>query len=192
MMAELEQLQQVYCKTEADLLDELRNLRRGVRAALLTPAEAGKLTLGQRVADLVAATMGSWGFIIIQSIILCAWIAANVMVYFQHWRWDAYPFILLNLVLSFQAAYAAPIIMMSQNRQADIDRCAAEGDHQVNLKAELEVEALHQKIDKMREEEFLYLSKAVLDLTALLKNSGLLEDEVLKAAATRRTKTLPS
>ena len=70
--------------------------------------------LGQRVADRVAAIVGSWRFIIIQTTLLLAWIALNVVAYVQHW--DPYPFILLNLVLSFQAAYTAPIIMMSQNR----------------------------------------------------------------------------
>ena len=79
-----------------------------------------KLTVGQLVADKVATTMGSWTFIIIQSVILLFWIILNVTAYVQ--RWDPYPFILLNLVLSFQAAYAAPFIMMSQNRQQDIDR----------------------------------------------------------------------
>jgi uncharacterized membrane protein len=69
----------------------------------------------------------------------------------QHW--DPYPFILLNLVLSFQAAYAAPIIMMSQNRQAEIDRRAAQNDYSVNTKAELEIELLHQKLDLLRETE---------------------------------------
>jgi uncharacterized membrane protein len=75
---------------------------------------------------------------------------------------------LLNLALSFQAAYAAPFIMMSQNRQQDIDRKSAENDHQINVKAELEIELLHQKIDQLRETEVLYLTEAVRDLTALL------------------------
>ena len=75
----------------------------------------------------------------------------NVTAYVQ--QWDPYPFILLNLALSFQAAYAAPIIMMSQNRQATIDRAAAEADYGVNAKAELEIELLHQKIDLLREQE---------------------------------------
>jgi uncharacterized membrane protein len=78
---------------------------------------------------------------------------------------------LLNLALSFQAAYAAPFIMMSQNRQQDIDRKSAENDYQINIKAELEIELLHQKIDQLRETEVLYLTEAVKELTALLRNT---------------------
>ena len=81
-------------------------------------------TLGQRVADQLAILMGSWTFMIVQSIILAFWIALNVAAWMRHW--DRYPFILLNLALSFQAAYAAPIIMMSQNRPAAKDRLMAE------------------------------------------------------------------
>ncbi len=125
------------------------------------------LTFGQRIADTVAATMGSWKFIIIQSVILLAWIVLNITAYIEHW--DPYPFILLNLALSFQAAYAAPFIMMSQNRQQDIDRVAAKTDYQINVKAELEIELLHQKIDQLRETEVARLTQAVSDLTALLK-----------------------
>jgi len=126
-----------------------------------------RLGAGQRAADAVAAMMGSWKFIIIQSIVLLFWIALNITAYVQ--RWDPYPFILLNLALSFQAAYAAPFIMMSQNRQQDIDRQAAEHDYQINVKAELEIELLHEKIDKLRETEVVQLSQAVSDLTALLQ-----------------------
>jgi uncharacterized membrane protein len=157
-------------EAETALLAELRKLRRTSR----TPtAELGvaPLTLGQRVADMVAATMGSWRFIIIQSVILLIWIGLNITAYVQ--RWDPYPFILLNLALSFQAAYAAPFIMMSQNRQQDIDRKAAETDHQINIKAELEIELLHQKLDQLRETEVLYLTKAVQELTELLNRSGI-------------------
>ena len=116
-----------------------------------------QLTTGQKIADTVAATMGSWRFIIIQSIILLLWIIVNVTAFIQ--QWDPYPFILLNLALSFQAAYAAPFIMMSQNRQQDIDRKKAESDFQVNVKAELEIELLHQKIDQLRETEVGILRK---------------------------------
>ena len=110
--------------------------------------------------------MGSWRFIIIQSVLLLVWIVLNVTAFIQ--QWDPYPFILLNLALSFQAAYAAPFIMMSQNRQQDIDRKEAENDHQINVKAELEIELLHQKIDQLREQEVVMLTQAVTDLTALL------------------------
>ena len=127
-------------EAEHRLLVELRLLRRSLRKTWRPTPE---LTLGQRVADMVAETMGSWKFIIIQSAVLLAWIVLNVTAYAQ--RWDPYPFILLNLALSFQAAYAAPFIMMSQNRQQDIDRKAAESDYKINVKAELEIELLHQK-----------------------------------------------
>ena len=152
---------------EERLLSELRQLRRGLRAGRKRRHE---LTLGQRVADAVAASMGSWTFIIAQSAILFIWIVLNLTAWVQ--KWDPYPFILLNLALSFQAAYAAPVIMMSQNRQQDIDRKAAEHDYQVNIKAELEIELLHQKIDQLREKEVLVLTEAVRDLTELLRRTG--------------------
>ncbi len=109
--------------------------------------EEEQLTLGQRVADRVADTIGSWPFIIIQSMILIVWIILNVTAWVHHW--DIYPFILLNLMLSFQAAYAGPVIMMSQNRQSSKDRLAAEIDHQVNTKAELEINNLMRRMDEL-------------------------------------------
>ena len=130
-------------------------------------ARSQQLTVGQRVADQVAVTMGSWSFIIIQSAVLMVWIVLNVTAYIE--RWDPYPFILLNLVLSFQAAYAAPVIMMSQNRQQDIDRREASSDYRINVKAELEIELLHDKVDALREQEVLALTQAVHELTLLLK-----------------------
>ncbi|MEN2790314.1 DUF1003 domain-containing protein [Sphingomonas oligophenolica] len=158
-------------EAEEALLAQLRTLRRTIRTEPGAGAPGLTLTAGQRIADTVASTMGSWRFIIIQTTILLFWIVLNVTAYIQ--RWDPYPFILLNLALSFQAAYAAPFIMMSQNRQQDIDRQAAETDHQINIKAELEIELLHQKLDKLRETEVLYLTKAVSELTELLNRSGL-------------------
>ncbi len=97
-------------------------------------------TFGQRAADAFANAVGSWWFIIIQSILLAAWIVLNITAWVRHW--DPYPFILLNLALSFQAAYAGPIIMMSQNRAAELDRVQARADYQVNQKAEAEIEEL--------------------------------------------------
>jgi uncharacterized membrane protein len=164
-------------EAEERLLTRLRSLRRDLRrtqgrpevdaAAAPVSAPVAKLTLGQHIADIVAASMGSWNFIIIQSLILLVWIVLNVTAFVE--QWDPYPFILLNLALSFQAAYAAPFIMMSQNRQQDIDRQAAEHDHQINIKAELEIELLHQKLDQLRETEVLYLTEAVKELTSLLR-----------------------
>ena len=156
---------------ERRLLEELRNLSRGLRAQKTADKDPDRLTLGQNVADRVAATMGSWRFIIIQTCILFFWIVLNVTAYVQ--RWDPYPFILLNLALSFQAAYAAPFIMMSQNRQQDIDRKKAESDYNINIKAELEIELLHQKIDELREKEMLALTQAISDLSEHVKNEKL-------------------
>jgi uncharacterized membrane protein len=101
-------------------------------------------TVGQRVADRVAGIVGSWPFIIVQSVILAFWIAGNVYLAF-HWKdkaFDPYPFILLNLVLSFQAAYTGPVVMMSQNRQSQKDRLMAENDFEINRKAEEEVKVV--------------------------------------------------
>jgi uncharacterized membrane protein len=153
---------------EARLLSELRTLRRNQRAAAPT-AVSTALTPGQRIADLVAATMGSWRFIVIQSVLLVLWVTLNITAYVHHW--DPYPFILLNLALSFQAAYAAPFIMMSQNRQQDVDRREAANDYRINVKAELEIELLHEKIDELRDKEVLALTQAVQSLTALLQKS---------------------
>jgi uncharacterized membrane protein len=146
---------------EIKLLQTLRLKRR----------EKGKrrldeLTFGDRVADWVAATMGSWSFIIGQSVLLVIWIALNVTAYIQ--QWDPYPFILLNLALSFQAVYAAPVIMMSQNRQAAIDRAAMQTDYQINAKSELEIELLHQKIDLLRKTEVSELVQVIRRLEARL------------------------
>jgi CRP/FNR family transcriptional regulator, cyclic AMP receptor protein len=121
-------------------------LRRSV-SRNVNEVDEERLTLGQRIADLVADTMGSWRFIIVQSSVLAIWITLNATAWINHW--DPYPFILLNLMLSFQAAYAAPFIMMSQNRQAAKDRIAAEIDHDVNAKAELEIGLLMKRIDDL-------------------------------------------
>lgn len=133
------------------------------------------LTTGQRVADAVAATMGSWPFIITQSVLLAVWIVFNVSEVL--WRaWDPYPFILLNLMLSLQAAYAAPIIMMSQNRQAAKDRLQAELDLNTDLKAEALIEELHGSVDDMRLrqwQELLLIQQHQIELlTNLIERQG--------------------
>jgi len=143
---------------EVKLLAELRAKRH--HRARPREAAAG---FGDRLADSVAAIVGSWPFIIIQSVLLIIWMALNVTAYMR--QWDPYPFILLNLVLSFQAAYAAPIIMMSQNRQAAVDRNEAKQDYDINIKAELEIELLHQKIDLLRETEFQELTRVIQNLS---------------------------
>jgi uncharacterized membrane protein len=152
----------------------LRANRRAHRHKHPTPAlgvtahgELPAPTRGQRLADTVAATIGSWRFIAIQSTAIAVWIAGNVVSGAA--AWDPYPFILLNLLLSFQAAYTAPAIMMSQNRQSELDRKHAENDYEVNVKAELEIELLHEKIDLLKEQELLTLTQAVRDLSAKLE-----------------------
>jgi uncharacterized membrane protein len=153
---------------ERQLLAKLRRTRRERRGDQ-HEAPVAQLSVGQRVADVVASTMGSWTFIILQSVILLVWIILNVTAYVK--QWDPYPFILLNLALSFQAAYAAPFIMMSQNRQQEIDRQAANGDYQVNIKAELEIELLHDKIDALRQTEVLHLTEVVHQLADMLQKA---------------------
>ena len=105
------------------------------------------LKFGDHLADSVAKGMGSWRFIIIQTILVIFWMGLNLVGYFFHW--DVYPFILLNLVFSTQAAYAAPIIMMAQNRQNDRDRMQAQADYQTNIDAKLEIEALTIKLKSL-------------------------------------------
>jgi uncharacterized membrane protein len=140
---------------EIKLLYALRQARRKSKE------RGDHVTTGQRIADGVASVMGSWPFIIVQSILLLAWMFLNVVGWVR--SWDPYPFILLNLALSFQAAYAAPFIMMSQNRQASIDRAEAKGDYDVNRKAELEIELLHEKVDMLRDQQ-------VAELISVLKS----------------------
>ena len=99
-----------------------------------------KFTFGQRMADIVARVAGSWAFILFQSALLVFWVILNITAWTRHW--DPYPFILMNLVLSLQAAYTAPVIMMSQNRMAARDRIEAHQDYLVNQKAEEEIRAI--------------------------------------------------
>jgi uncharacterized membrane protein len=103
--------------------------------------------LGSKLADVVAKGMGSWKFIIIQTLFVILWMVLNVVGFFYHW--DVYPFILLNLLFSTQAAYAAPIIMMAQNRQNERDRMQAQADYQTNIEAKQEIEALTLILQKL-------------------------------------------
>lgn len=102
-----------------------------------------------RLADKVVRFIGSWKFIIIQTFLLLIWTLLNVVAWYEHW--DPYPFILLNLFLSMQAAYTAPIIMMSQNRQAERDRLEAHNDYLINKKAEQEIRNLIYKLERQNE-----------------------------------------
>lgn len=109
------------------------------------------LSFGQKLADKVANGMGSWTFIISQTIFVVLWMALNAVGFIYHW--DVYPFILLNLLFSTQAAYAAPIIMMAQNRQNERDRMQAQKDYQTNTEAKMEIEALQQKLNSIEVEK---------------------------------------
>ena len=124
------------------------------------------MSFGDRIADSVANNMGSWRFIIIQTIIVLLWMIFNIIAFVNHW--DPYPFILLNLIFSTQAAYAAPIIMMAQNRQNDRDRHQALDDYKTNVKAKLEIEKLQMEISKMVSEK---LDK-IMEMLTEIKNSS--------------------
>lgn len=104
-------------------------------------------TLGQRVADGTARLLGSWPFIIAQTAFVAAWILLNLLAWAKHW--DPYPFILLNLMFSVQAAYAGPVIMMSQNRAAERDRYQAQSDYDTNVKAEAEIESVQAALERV-------------------------------------------
>ena len=114
-------------------------------------------TWGERVADHVAAFIGSWQFIIIQSVIFLIWVVVNTLWLFDRYQFDPYPFILFNLFMSAEAAYSSPLILMSQNRQSDRDREQAQHDYETNVAAKEEIETIlrelgrleQQKLDKM-------------------------------------------
>ena len=125
------------------------------------------LKMSDRIADAVANGMGSWRFIILQSIFVIIWMMLNVWGMIAHW--DAYPFILLNLIFSTQAAYAAPIIMMSQNRQSKRDRIQAQEDYQTNIEAKKEIEALQLQISNL---EVKKLDKIITMLEEMKKGSA--------------------
>lgn len=112
---------------------------------------ASHSTIGQRVADGTAAVMGSWKFIIAQTIFVILWMGLNVIGFIRHW--DAYPFILLNLLFSTQAAYAAPIIMMAQNRQNERDRYQAKEDYYTNIQAKKEIEELQKALARIENDK---------------------------------------
>ena len=137
--------------------------------------EDQKLTFGQRIADKVASFGGSWTFIISFGAFLFLWIAANAW-FLANKGFDPYPFILLNLILSCIAALQAPVIMMSQNRQEEKDRERAKKDYMVNLKSELEIRMLHEKIDHLimhQQQELLEIRNTQLELMReALKNPG--------------------
>ncbi len=142
---------------------------------LLHPTEE-TLTVGQKVSDKVALFGGSWKFIILFGIVLVLWIAFNAVAV-GYLRFDPYPFILLNLILSTIAALQAPIIMMSQNRQEEKDRKRGENDYLINLKAEMQIRSLHQKMDLLLEDQIKTLFETQEKQFTLLKEiNAKLED----------------
>ena len=128
----------------------------------------GQARFGERIADAMARVGGSWIFIISFLLFLLVWTTGNAFLLSRD-AFDPYPFIFLNLVLSMVAALQAPIIMMSQNRQAARDRLDAAHDYEVNLKAEIEIMALHEKLDELRRREILSLQTEIAELAAHLK-----------------------
>ena len=118
--------------------------------------------LGDRLSDSVANCMGSWKFIIWQTLIVLIWMALNIVGLIKHW--DPYPFILLNLIFSTQAAYAAPIIMMAQNRQNQRDRIQADNDYHTNLEAKKEIEALQIHLNKIETEKLDIIIKLLKEI----------------------------
>lgn len=152
-------------KAKRSLLDkvvgEVRHMlrhsrKRSTRKPQSNPEE---FSLGQRLADWMANYVGSWSFIFAQSTVLIVWIVLNILPGFSHW--DPAPFILLNLVFSFASAYTAPVVLISQNRQSEIDRRNAAYDYQVNVKAGQDIERLHDKMDTLWEQELRELTQLV-------------------------------
>jgi uncharacterized membrane protein len=139
-----------------------------------------KSTFGERLADGVAAFGGSWRFLILFAIALGAWVVVNLVT--GQAAPDPYPFIFLNLLLSMLAAVQAPVIMMSQNRQAAKDRMVTSHDYECNLKAEIEIMALHDKVDQLRSEDLKQLVSRQQEQIELL--TKLVETQLVKASAT--------
>ncbi|MBS0334203.1 MAG: DUF1003 domain-containing protein [Proteobacteria bacterium] len=167
--------------------EELTDVQRSVIDLIANEVPSGvdkalrhdERSFGERLADQVAAIGGSWGFIVAFGLFLAVWMGWNLI---NHGKivFDPYPFIFLNLMLSMLAAIQAPVIMMSQNRAAARDREAAEHDYVVNLRAELEIMHLHDKVDEMRDRQMIELLKRQNEAIRLLKG------QVEKLAAGRK------
>lgn len=150
--AEHENLKKLHQIIEQTIDDEKKIIN-----DLLSPVQE-QLTFGQKISDKVASFGGSWNFIILFGIILFLWICFNAIA-IKQWQFDPFPFILMNLILSCIAALQAPIIMMSQNRQEEKDRIRSENDYLINLKSEMQIRSLHQKIDLLLEKQMATLYK---------------------------------
>ena len=166
-----------YVEVESQKLSDMeRSLvtkiaRRGRVARVVDREFDEKMTFGDRLSDTVAHFGGSWRFIILFGGILIGWMLLNTVILRSPKNFDPYPFILLNLMLSAIAALQAPIIMMSQNRQADKDRLQAQQDYEINLMAEVEIRDLHDKLDSLRYKqwhELWHLQQRQIELLELL------------------------
>jgi len=150
---------------ESDVLKTLQN-QETLTTKIVDADEGRKLAFGQRLADNVASFGGSWKFIILFSLFIFIWIISNV-IFLLNKGFDPYPFILLNLILSCLAALQAPVIMMSQNRQEEKDRERGKQDYMVNLKSELEIRMLHEKIDHLiihQQQELLNIQQVQVEM----------------------------
>ena len=150
---------------EEDVLKTLQN-HETVSKKIIDDLDARKFTFGQRLADKIASFGGSWKFIIIFGLFIFIWISSNIL-FLLNKGFDPYPFILLNLILSCLAALQAPVIMMSQNRQEEKDRERAKQDYMVNLKSELEIRMLHEKIDHLiihQQQELLSIQQVQVEM----------------------------
>ena len=134
------------------------------------------LTFGQMLADKLALAIGSWPFIIAQSIIILIWIILNVIGFIYHW--DPYPFILLNLLFSVLAAYAAPVIMIAQNRQAERDRYQASEDYKVNIEAKKEIEELQIALARIENNQLSDILKVLNTLQKVNSRPGMSDQPV--------------
>jgi uncharacterized membrane protein len=168
----------------SDLSSLLTSARAAVHRRSINEIIDSEVTFGQRSADWVAATMGSWRFIIVQSVLLVGWVILNVTAWVNHW--DPYPFILMNLALSMQAAYAAPIIMMSQNRQATRDRLEAHNDFLTDCKAEEEVRQIMDHLeaqDHMLREILVRLEAHAVEVRDIPGEIARAEEQMREASA---------
>ena len=160
-----------YLSVEIGELSNLENkvvdaLKENVSLVSTVEDEIGFRTFGQKIADKVAAFGGSWKFIILFGFFILMWITANIYLLLNK-GFDPYPFILLNLILSCLAALQAPVIMMSQNRQEEKDRERAKKDYMINLKSELEIRMLHEKLDHLimhQQEELIEIQKVQIEM----------------------------
>ena len=150
---------------EEDVLKSIQN-HETISDKIDTISEDEKISFGQRLADNVASFGGSWKFIIIFAIFIFIWMIINI-IFLASKAFDPYPFILLNLILSCLAALQAPVIMMSQNRQEDKDRERSKQDYMVNLKSELEIRMLHEKLDHLiihQQQELLNIQQIQVEM----------------------------